>query len=115
MELKLENGKYSLSPAGIPETVSGAEELAQRIAMRLTARRGEFWPEERYGSRLFTLGKLKPSQRATAAREFVEEALLEERDVSVTKVEYKPLSDGEAEILAELKIGGETATVSLRV
>ena len=35
MELKLQNGRYSLSTAGIPETVSGAEETLQRALLRV--------------------------------------------------------------------------------
>ncbi len=42
MGLKLEGGGYALGPAGLPETVSGLEELLQNIRLRLTLPRGSF-------------------------------------------------------------------------
>ena len=43
MELELKNGRY-VTADGAPATVSGAEELRQRILMKLCARRGSFLP-----------------------------------------------------------------------
>jgi len=75
MELKLNDGRYSVC-GGDLATVSGAAELMQRITMKLTARRGKFWPLPDYGSRLYTLvSSVAPRDRDTAIREFVAEAL----------------------------------------
>ena len=52
MELRLKDGKYDSIGARLC-TVSGAEELAQRVMMKLAARRGSFWPLPDYGSRLY--------------------------------------------------------------
>lgn len=52
--------------AGGVETVSGAEETAVRITMKLTARRGGFPLLPDYGSRLYQLAQVKPSERESA-------------------------------------------------
>lgn len=87
MELKLQNGRYLPGPRGA-RTVSGPEETAQRVMMKLTARRGGFAPLPEYGSRLYALLRTaKPSEYQTAAMECVAEALAEEPDVTVNAVE----------------------------
>lgn len=87
MELKLENGRYVPAARGLAE-VSGAEELAQRITMKLAARRGKFWPMPQYGSRLYTLiSGVRPADRKAAVRTFVAEALADETGVSLKNME----------------------------
>lgn len=87
MELKLENGRY-VSGTGGPVRVSGAEETAQRVMMKLAARRGGFAPLPDYGSRLHALLRtVRPSEYQTAAMECVAEALAEEPEVTVNAVE----------------------------
>ena len=81
MELKLEQGAYVQAGNGFV-TVSGPEELAQRVMMRLTARRGGFAPLPQYGSRLYLLSRTaKPGQYETAAMQYIAEAL---EEVTVT-------------------------------
>jgi hypothetical protein len=65
MELRLENGDYVKSGGHTLESVSGTEELAQRLMLRLRARRGGFALRPDYGSRLYTLSGLRPSERET--------------------------------------------------
>lgn len=115
MELKLRNGSYVLTAAGLPETVSGAEETLQRVLMRLTARRGAFWPDPDYGSRLYTLSRLKPAQRAAAARQYVAEALSEETDVTVEDVAYVPGTDDSATVAVTLLLGGRETELTIEV
>ena len=88
MEIALEGGRYTAAKTGGLETVTGTDELAQRLLMKLTARRGGFAPMPSYGSRLYTLaGAVKPKERLTAARQFVAEALEEESGVEVNGIE----------------------------
>lgn len=95
MELKLEQGRYVPGPGGRPVTVSGPEETAQRVTMKLTARRGGFLPLPEYGSRLYTLlYTARPSEYQTAAMQMIAEALADEPNVMVTAVEVFP-ADGE--------------------
>ena len=93
MELKLENGRYTASGGGIA-VVSGAEELAQRITMKLAARRGKFWPMPDYGSRLYTLlSGVKPENRKSAIREFAAEALADEKGVKLEGIDMHAEGD----------------------
>ncbi|NCB51068.1 MAG: hypothetical protein EOM54_04190 [Clostridia bacterium] len=95
MEIALEGGRYKTADFGGLETVTGTKELAQRLLMKLTARRGGFalWPE--YGSRLYTLaGAVRPSERLTAARQFITEALADESDVEISGLEITDGGEG---------------------
>ena len=87
MELKLDNGYYVPANYQGFAQVSELEELAQRLMMKLTAKRGQFFPLPDYGSRLYLLPKILPSQRETAARQYVIEALADENEVELTDFE----------------------------
>ena len=90
MELKLVNGKYCADGANGLASVSGKEELAQRIAMKLTARRGAFPLMPDFGSRLYLLGRTKKTEREIAARQYIAEALNGENIVlSNLNMEYE--------------------------
>lgn len=115
MELKLRDGAYTLNGAGLPETVEGAEETLQRALMRLSARRGSFAPAPDYGSRLYTLGRLKPSLRPAAARLFVTEALAGEPGLGVDAVSCTPGEGDSAVVRVELSLGGQAAEITLEV
>ena len=104
MELKLENGRYVPGAAGGLETVSGREETLQRILMRLQAKKGAFPPLPDYGSRLHTLGTVKPSAREAAAKQFVFEAL-EGEDAEIKSVSYCPTGSGAGRVTVELYTG----------
>lgn len=87
MELKLENGYYVPANYQGFAQVSQMEELAQRLMMKLTAKRGQFLPLPDYGSRLYLLPKILPSQRDTAARQYIIEALADEEEVELADFE----------------------------
>lgn len=115
MELKLENGQYVTDHSGKPETVSGWAALLQRAQMRLAAKRGSFLPDPEYGSRLYRLGTLKASQRASAARLYAAEALKEEPELRIGSVDYRPGPDGSAVVEVELLCDGGTSEVSIQI
>lgn len=87
MEWKLSRGDYVPDGAGGLTALKGSEEMLARALYRLTARRGAlpFLPE--LGSRLYLLGREKPSSRQALAAQYVAEALREEPDLSVQSVE----------------------------
>ncbi len=93
MEWKLSRGDYVPDGAGGLTALNGGEEMLARVLYRLTARRGTlpFMPE--LGSRLYRLGREKPSARQALAAQYVTEALREEPDLSVRGVEL--VQDGE--------------------
>ncbi len=97
------------------QTVSGNEEILQRVLMRLKARRGGFLPMPEFGSRLHELCGMKKGERASCAKQFVFEALESERDVSVREVEYAENEDGVAIITAQLTVGGEDIALQMSI
>lgn len=115
MELKLRDGQYIVSTAGVPETVANAEETLQRVLMRLAARRGSFWPDPNYGSRLYTLGGLKAGQREAAARLFVAEALEGEQGLTIREVTYTPGAEGQGSVAISLSAEGLDTELLLEV
>lgn len=114
MELKLENGKYTAVSRGGLEFVSGAEELRQRIEMKLTARRGGFALMPEFGSRLYLLPTVKPSQREAAARQYIAEALSDE-DVSIDRITLADGGDGVLQLDLGLSAGEAALSVSVSV
>jgi len=75
MELKMVDGNYVKNAYHDLASVSGTEELSQRIMMRLKARRGGFALLPDYGSRLYTLAGARPAERESLARQYIAEAL----------------------------------------
>ena len=86
MELKLVDGDYVPDGMGGLQTCSGVQEVQARALFLLTARRGKFPLLPRLGSRLWTLGREKPSARAALAAQYVAEALEQEPDLRVREV-----------------------------
>lgn len=86
MELELRNGQYIPAANGMFREVSGVYELAQRITMKLAARRGAFVPMPNYGSRIYTILKVPAHEREARLREFIYEALSDEQGVKLKKI-----------------------------
>lgn len=112
MEIKLINGDYVPDGLGGIQRSSGADALLQRVLFRLTARRGQFPMLPDLGSRLYLLGKEVPSQRSSAAKQYVTEALAEE-EVSITDVQLSPFLDGRMEVTVLLDYQGTDLAVTL--
>lgn len=114
MEWKLSNGDYVPDGTGGVTALGGSGEVLARVLFRLTARRGAlpFLPE--LGSRLYQLGREKPSARETLAAQYVAEALREEANLSVRSVELAPWGDG-ARLTVYLDWRGEELTVQMPV
>lgn len=114
MERKLIQGDYVPDGMGGLTTLSGGEEMLARVLYRLTARRGAlpFLPE--LGSRLYLLGREKPSARQALASQYVAEALREEPSLTVQRVEL--VQDGEVgRLTVYLEWQGEELTARLTV
>ena len=115
MELKLENGAY-LCRGKTPETVSGAEEIAQRVVLRLTAHRGGFAPLPEYGSRLYLLSRLaRPGTYQTTAMQLIAEALEGETAVSVTDVQVTELRENDLRVDITFTVDGQLFQTGITV
>ncbi len=116
MELKFDAGEYVKSGYGGFATVSGTDETLQRALMRLSARRGSFFPLPDFGSELHTLFSMKKSQRAAAAQRMVYEALEPETGITATGVDYRETGDGTAVVTVALELsGGGSGEVSVSI
>lgn len=114
MEAKIINGDYVPDGLGGIERRHGADALLQRVLYRLTARRGQFPPLPRLGSRLYLLAKEPPAQRLPAARQYVAEAL-EEETVSISDVSLSPADDGHIQVTVLLEYQGTGLSAALTV
>jgi hypothetical protein len=115
MEARFLDGDYVPDGWGGFETVMDQAETVQRILFKLSARRGEFPLLPELGSRLWMLGQEKPSERATAAHQYIAEALADEDLIteSVTVTETEP---GEFSITAVFsQDDDETVTVTVKI
>lgn len=114
MEWKLRDGDYVPDGRGGLTALSGGDEVLARVLYRLTARRGcmPFLPG--LGSRLYQLGREKPSARQALATQYVAEALGEEPDLAVRSVELD--QEGETGLLTVyLDWQGEALTAQVRI
>lgn len=107
--LIMRNGDYV--PRGNRlRTAEGDEALLQRVLLKLTARRGKFPFMEEFGSRLWTLGQLKPGERQAVAEQYVAEALAGE-DLRIDSVTLTEDGQGHAALRAALSVSGREMTV----
>ncbi len=114
MEWKIVNGDYVPDGAGSLTALSGGEEVLARVLYRLTARRGALPFLPNLGSRIYQLGREKPSARQALAAQYVTEALREEPGLTVRSVELT--QTGETGLLTVcLDWEGEELTAQLPV
>ena len=111
MELKLVDGRYVPESTGSLAVVSGGDELAQRVGMKLAARRGRFLPLPDFGSRLYLLPGIKPSQRENAAKQYIAEAVADETGLTLKSVSLEQ-NGGTAEVRAVFSYDGTAFTVT---
>ena len=75
MDTLLHNGDFLLDSRGLPQTVDGKAELAQRAMIRLICRKGGFAPNPKLGSELYRLKRGPAAQMNRAAQGYVMDAL----------------------------------------
>lgn len=114
MEPRLKNGDYIPDGLGGVVRCEGAEALLERVLFRLIAHRGGLPFLPRLGSRLYLLSREPVTQRLSAARQYVAEALAEE-PVNVTDVELTSLGEGRAQLTVWLDYQGTGLSVSMAV
>lgn len=115
MELKLENGRYVPDTQGQLERVSGREELLQRIRMKLIAHRGGFSAMPNFGSRLYLLGRTRPSERESVAAQYVAEALADEKGLRIQSLRLTDDGHGGAFLTLCFSLEGETLELETRI
>ena len=111
MENLLRNGDYVPDGFGGFVRLHAEEKRLARALFRLTCRLDSFPFLPTLGSRLFALGREKPSVRAAAARQYAEQAL-DGMGYTVTEASVSELPDGFASVTVRLKDG---QTLEVRV
>ena len=114
MEARIHDGEYIPDGLGGVVRCQGADALLERVLFRLSARRGGLPPLPKLGSRLYLLSREPISQRLSAARQYVAEALAEE-DVSITDVILTPEKQGYIGIQVLLEYEGTELSASVTV
>ena len=94
---------------------SVTQALLARVLLRLTARRGQFPFLPEMGSRLYLLGRERPSAREALALQYVTEALVQEADLAVLGTELQEDGTGAAVLTANLEWRGTPLAVQVDV
>ena len=103
MELKIKDRDYVADGAGGLVRVSGWDELLERVLFKLRS----FTVAPEIGSKLHLLWGEKGESRATAAKQYVAEALADEEGLSVTGMELAE-KNGLLELRVLLRYENET-------
>lgn len=109
MELMVRDGDYLPDGAGGYRRAEGSEELLQRVLWKLSIPRGSFPLLPDLGSQLYRLGRSKPTQRKSVAKQYIVEALADEPDLTLTGVNLE--EDGTMEVALDWQ--GESLVVEL--
>lgn len=93
--LDFENRDLAKTPQGWPTLIEGVEEVAQRLRLRLTVRRGSFRLDPELGSRLYALPRGDSDRMERFARQAVEEALSPMPEVRLEELSCRYDPDGD--------------------
>ena len=111
--LVLVNGDYVPQGNGL-QSAKGDEAVLQRMLMKLTARRGQFPFMENFGSRLWTLDRLRPADRQAAAEQYVLGLMVEQVTLAEnggkSSLTVNAVKD-ERRLTAEMALGQEGVTM----
>lgn len=91
MDLKLDFEKrdHASGVQGWPIPIQGVEEIAQRLTLRLTVRRGSFRLDPELGSRLYAMPRGDKEQMERFARDAIEEALIGMPEVRLEELDCR--------------------------
>ena len=96
------------------ETVTGIDELMQRVLFKLNIRRGSFPLIPKLGSDLWLLYKEKRSNRRSAAYQYICQALEDEMELDIAGVTINETED-KMKIDVELSYKGEMASLTVEI
>ena len=116
MDTLLHNGDFLLDSRGLPQTVDGKAELAQRAMIRLICRKGGFAPDPKLGSVLHRLKRGPAAQMNRTAQGYVMDALSSMPGARVGEIacRYDPEED-RIDLSLELILGGASALLEVNL
>lgn len=106
------DGDYVADEQGGFRRAEGSQELLQRVLWKLSIPRGSFLPLPQLGSQLYRLGRCRPDQRESMARQYAAQALADEPELTVTAAE---LGQGGALKLYLERQGQEQLTLTMNL
>lgn len=115
MELRLEQGDYVPNGAGGLSAAGGGGGTPSAGAFSTDRPAGTFPFLPELGSRLYQLGREKPSAREALALQYVTEALAQESELAVTGVELTETTPGRAALRTDLNWRGAPLSVAVEV
>lgn len=113
MELVLKNGDYVMGEHRNLLTARGTQELLQRVTWKLLVKRASFPFLPKLGSQLHLLSREKPGNRLSAAKRYVQEALEDEKDVKVTKINLEQMQAGSLTLSLQMQYQGKRLCTTL--
>ena len=114
MENLLREGDYVPDGFGGFTRLHGAQEVLARALFKLTCRNGSFPFLPELGSRLYELGRLRPSEREAAAEIYCAQAL-QGMGLEVDEVKLTQLPDGHANMEVRLTYQDEKQMLEVRI
>ena len=105
MDTAIEKGDFVTDAGGIPKQLFGLEQQLQQVYLRLKGRRGCFYYDPFFGSRLHTLPEHPTREQILSC---VEEALRDWTAVTVTSLEQ---TEEELVVSVTTDLGSGTVTV----
>lgn len=114
MSICMRDRDYLPDGRGGVVSASGGGALLEDVLFRLTAKRGGFDLLPEFGSRMYLLGRERPSAQPAVARQYAAEALADLNDVEVTGAAVTR-QDGRLRVQVELERQGEALTAELEV
>ena len=114
MENLLRDGDYVPNGFGGFTRLYGAQEVLAKALFTLTCRRGSFPFLQDLGSRLYELGRLRPSEREAAAEIYCEQAL-QGMGLTVDEVKLTQLPSGQASVEVWLTYQDEKQALEVRI
>ncbi len=112
MDTMLQNGDLALCERGFPITVTGVQEHAQRLLLRLSTQKGAFALDPSFGSELH---RLRGSNLSREAERLVAQAAAQIPGVTVQTVTCTQAEQGAVRLDIHLVAAGENATLGLLI
>ncbi len=103
MSYKINNGEYETDESGMPIKVCYKDELLQNAALAIGCKRGRFYPDKDFGSRLSMLCR-EPIEEY--AESYIRQALS-----ALDGAFLKKVTRGDGVLTAEFEINGEEKEV----
>lgn len=113
MDTLIINGDHCEGENHLPVTIFSIDEACQRVRLTLSAVKGSFWYDRDFGADFSSLALAE--ERNKTARLLCQEALVNQKEISLGNVYVQPMSGGRARLNVEVKFNGQTKIIEVIV